>query len=174
MVTLRPEPAPGHAARVGATLLGRMVLVRGAAAPRIAAAPARGPRRGDSPSRGGRGRPLQQCGGARRAEARSERLVPQRPGGRRHLGPARPAAPRGRGRHSSPAPSTITQPHRPLPIGLPPPPRTRHPDPGSAVPHDGDPSGSPEALPPRPHAPAPSLTHLASTGTWAIPGLGPR
>lgn len=47
MVILRPEPVAGHAARLGATLLGRMVPVRGAAAPRIAAAPAWGPLLGD-------------------------------------------------------------------------------------------------------------------------------
>lgn len=156
MVTLRPEPAPGHAARLGATLLGRMVLVRGAAAPRIAAAPARGPLPGDPRAGGGRGRPLEKCGGARPAEARSERLVPQRPGGRRHLGPVRPAAPRGRGRHSSPAPSTITQPHRPFPIGLSPPPRTRHPGPARQSPTTGTPLTRPgPCLPaPTPQPPA--------------------
>lgn len=168
MVTLNPEPAPGYATRLGATLPGTMVLVRGAAA----AGSRRPQRRAQSGVIPEPGRPGPAARGVWRgptAEERSEPPGPQRPGGRRHLGPVRPAAPRGRGRHSSLAPSTNPRPPRPLPTPQDKPSRQglgSRPRPG--------PLRLRGAGPPRPHAPAPSLTHLASTGTWATPGLGPR
>lgn len=114
MVTLNPEPAPGYATRLGATLPGTMVLVRGAAAAG-SRRPQRGAQSGVIPEPG---RPGPAARGGWRgptAEERSEPPGPQRPGGRRHLGPLRPAAPRGRGRHSSLALSTNPRPPRPLP-----------------------------------------------------------
>lgn len=95
-------------------MLGRMVLVRGAAAPHIAAAPARGP----FPLIPERGRPGSAARGVWRGQTDRETLkatgAAETPGPRA-FSPVRPTAPRGRGRHSSSAPSTITQPHRPLP-----------------------------------------------------------
>lgn len=151
MVILRPEPVAGHAARLGATLLGRMVPVRGAAAPRIAAAPAWGPLLGD-PRAGeaGVGRSRSVVGPDRPRHAQSDwcRRDPEADGiwapcGRRL---------RGGGAATPPRPL----PPSPNPIGLSPPPRTRHPGPGSAVPHDWDPSDSPgPCLPaPTPQPPA--------------------
>lgn len=56
MVILHPEPAPGYTAPLGATLLGRVALVRRARRPDRGSSSA-GPSPGWSPSRGGRGRP---------------------------------------------------------------------------------------------------------------------
>lgn len=63
------------------------------------------------------------------------------------MGPVRPAAPRGRGRHSSPAPSTITRPHRPLPT-----PQNGPTGPGLLQPPTGTPPvpPGPASPPPRP------------------------
>lgn len=123
---------------------------KGSRAPRIAAAPARGPARGD-PRAGeaGAARSRSGAGPDGQRDARSERPAQRRPGGRRLWGPERPAAPRGRGRHSSPP-----LPTSPTPSDSPrlPSPRSGHPGPGSA----GGPSGrGPSGLPgppPRPHA----------------------
>lgn len=171
MVPLHPEPAPSHAARLGATLLGRMVLVRGAAAHR-SQWPQRGAHSGGGGRRslnwGGRDRPLEECGGAGHAEGLSELLVPQRP---RADGNWAPCGRRLRGGGAATPPLPL--PPSLDPIGLSPPPKTGRPAQACSNPRRG-PHRFPRARPPRPHAPAPSLTHLASTGTWAIPGLGPR
>ena len=133
MVILHPEPAPGYTPPLGATLLGRVVLLRRATAPGsrwlqcgaqswVIPKPGR-----PGPAARGEGR------GPSPRGAQSHR-GPQRPGGQRHLGPGRRAVPRGRGRHSSRAPSTTTpSPRPPLTTH----PKTGHPGAGSAAPRPG-------------------------------------
>lgn len=149
------DPAPRTRSRpprpFGGNFAGEDGRAKGSRGAPIVAVSERGPVRGESPSGGGRDRQLQECGGAGHAEGRSERLVPQRPGGRRHSGPVRPAAPRGRGRHSS-GPFH----HHPTPSGFSPRPPERA-DPAGARPSpDRDPSGSsgPGLPAPTPQPPA--------------------
>lgn len=151
MVPLHPEPAPSHAARLGATLLGRMVLVRGAAAHR-----SQRPQRGAHSGAGWGGAEIPELGRpgpaargvwrgrTRRGTLRATGAAETR--GRRQLGPVRPAAPRGRGRHSSPAPSTITRPHRPLPTT-----QNGPTGPGLLQPPTGTPPVPPGPASPPPH-----------------------
>lgn len=149
MVPLHPEPAPSQAARLGATLLGKMALVGG---PRRT--DRSGPSTGPSLGEGGipeRGRPGPAARGVwrgrtRRGTLRATGAAETR--GRRQLGSVRPAAPRGRGRHSSPAPSTITRHHQPLPTPL----KTGPTGPGWPPPPTGTPLVPPgrASPPPRP------------------------
>lgn len=79
---------------------------------------------------------------------------------------------RGGGAATPPRRFQRLQPHRTLPA--PPPPQVRPPRPGLGWrPLRTRTLRSPGAASPPPR-PALSPTHLASTGTWAIPGLGPR
>ncbi|XP_054310128.1 uncharacterized protein LOC129015693 [Pongo pygmaeus] len=90
MVTLHPEPAPGHAARLGATLLGRRVPRKLTAAATAAAAdrnlsPApRGAQRrrgGGCPrARKSRGGPRGAGRRAREQQQQGPRFLPPRPG----------------------------------------------------------------------------------------------
>ena len=173
MVILHPEPAPGYTAPLGATLLGRVVLVRRATAPG-----SRQLQRGAQSwviLKPGRPGPTARGEGTARHRGALRATGGRRPGGRRHLGPGRQAAPRGRVHHSSWAPSTTAPSPSASPYPRPPPPKQTIPA-EARPPPDRDPSSSPWVGPPRfPHThPAPSLTHLVSTGTWATPGLGPR
>ena len=144
---------------------------------RIAAAPARGPVLGD-PQAGeaGAGRP-----------GRGESPPPR--GAQSHRGPQTrgPAVfgPQAAGGSAGEGPPLLLGPfhHRPQPLGLslPPPPAQDRPFRRKlGRPPTGTPTGTPpvppgSGLPASPtHTPAPSLTHLGSTGTWATPGLGPR
>ena len=105
------DPAPRTSSRLHSPFGGNFAGEGGPAkkshGARIAAAPARGPVLGDpqdgeaGAGRSGRGeRPV--------TEGRSEPPGAAETRGQRHLGPGRRAVPRGRGRHSSRAPSTTT------------------------------------------------------------------
>lgn len=168
------DPAPRTGSRPRRPLGGNFAGEEGAGKRRrgdpIAVAPKRGPVWGHPRAReagAGGSRSLAGPDGLRAAGSDRCRRAPGAdgiwaPSDRRLRGGGAATAP--------PAPSTVTQtPSASARSGQ----RSQR-DRGSAAPgSDGDPSPSP-ALSPRPHAPPPSLTHLASTGTWAIPGLGPR
>lgn len=150
---LHPEPAPGYTAPLGATLLGRVVLVRRATAPG-----SRQLQRGAQSwviLKPGRPGPTARGEGTARHRGALRATGGRRPGGRRHLGPGRQAAPRGRVHHSSWAPSTTA----PSPSASPyhrPPPKTDHSGGGSAAPRPGPlqfPLGRASPLPP--HTPSP-------------------
>ena len=91
MVILHPEPAPGYTAPLGATLLGRVVLVRRATAPG-----SRQLQRGAQSwviLKPGRPGPTARGEGTARHRGALRATGGRRPGGRRHLGPGRQAAP---------------------------------------------------------------------------------
>lgn len=171
MVILHPEPAPGYTPPLGATLLGRVVLLRRATAPGsrrlqrgaqswVIPNPGR-----PGPGRSGRGeRPV--------TEGRSEP-----PGAAETRGPTA-FGPRAAGGSAGEGPPLLSGPfhHHPQPLGLPSLRTLRQAIPAQArPPPDRAPFGSPWVGPPRsPRTPAPSLTHLVSRGTWATPGLDPR
>lgn len=119
MVILHPEPAPGYTAPLGATLLGRVVLVRRATAPG-----SRQLQRGAQSwviLKPGRPGPTARGEGTARHRGALRATGGRRPGGRRHLGPGRQAAPRGRVHHSSWAPSTTAPSPSASPYHRPPP-----------------------------------------------------
>lgn len=149
MVILHPEPAPGYTPPLGATLLGRVVLLRRATAPGSRRLQ-RGAQSWVIPKPGRPGPPARGEGRGPSPRGAQSHRGPQRPGGQRHLGPGRRAAPRGRGRHSSRAPSTPPPAPRP-PLTTHP--KTGHPGAGSAAPRPGPlrlPLGRASPLPPHP------------------------
>lgn len=175
-----PLPGAGRRPRrrSGGNFAGEDGAGRGAAAPRIAAAPARGPGRGEPRTGGwgvrgkeaGAGRSRSGAGpdGQRGTDARSDRRSGD-PGadgfgarsGQRLRGGGAATPPRRFQR--LPPPRTLPAPH---PFSQVRPPR---PGLGRRSPLRTRTLGSPGAT-----SPPPRPAHLASTGTWAIPGLGPR
>lgn len=171
MVILHPEPAPGYTAPLGATLLGRVVLLRRATAPGSRQLQ-RGAQSWVIPKQGRPG-----------PAARGEGKGPPPRGAQSYRGPQTrgPTAsgPRAAGGSAGEGPPLLSGPfhHRPQPLGLSlPPPQDRPFRRRLGRPPTGTPPVPPRSGLPAspPHTPAPSLTHLVSTGTWATPGLGPR